>query len=101
MMRRISLKEEVWRKLFSTNSSILCELPGWVSLFSLSEMAMNDNIFFDDTHPVNSKAELDRPNIPNLLVGELSEGSDPAFLQHCDRIYKLIIHEDRKLGLRS
>ena len=64
-------------------------------------MAMNDIIFFDDTHPVNAEADLDRPNIPNLLVGELSEGSDAVFLQHWDRIYKLIIHEDGKLELRS
>ena len=64
-------------------------------------MAMNHIIFFDDTHPVNAEADLDRPNIPNLLVGELSEGSDAVFLRHWDRIYKLIIHEDGKLELRS
>ena len=64
-------------------------------------MGVNDNIFFDDTHLVNVEADLDRPNIPNLLVGELTGGSDAVFLQHWDRIYKLIIHEDGKLELKS
>ena len=63
-------------------------------------MGVNDNIFFDDTNPVNAKAALDRPNIPNLLVGELTKGSDAVFLQHWDRIYKLVIHEDGKLELK-
>ena len=63
-------------------------------------MGVNDNIFFDDTNPVNAEADLDRPNIPNLLVGELTEGSDAVFLQHWDRIYKLVIHEDGKLELK-
>ena len=63
-------------------------------------MGVNDNIFFDDTNPVNAEAALDRPNIPNLLVGELTEGSDAVFLQHWDRIYKLVIHEDGKLELK-
>ena len=63
-------------------------------------MGVNDNIFFDDTNPVNVEADLDRPNIPNLLVGELTEGFDAVFLQHWDRIYKLIIHEDGKLELK-
>ena len=64
-------------------------------------MGVNDNIFFDDPNQVNAEADLDRPNIPNLLVGELTEGSDAVFLQHWDRIYKLIIHEDGKLELKS
>ena len=64
-------------------------------------MGVNDNIFFDDTHPVNVEVDLDGPNIPNLLVGELTEGSDAVFLKHWDRIYKLIIREDGKLELKS
>ena len=63
-------------------------------------MGVNNNIVFDDTNPVNAEADLDRPNIPNLLVGELTEGSDAVFLQHWDRIYKLVIHEDGKLELK-
>ena len=64
-------------------------------------MGVNDNIFFDDSHPVSVEVDLDGPNIPNLLVGELTEGSDAVFLKHWDRIYKLIIREDGKLELKS
>lgn len=45
-------------------------------------MDVNGNIFFDDTDPVNAEVDLDGPNIPNVLVGELTKGSDAVFLQH-------------------
>ena len=64
-------------------------------------MGVNGNIFFDDTDPVNAEVVLDGPNIPNVLVGELTKGSDAVFLQHWNRIYKLIIHDDEKLELKS
>ena len=53
-------------------------------------MGVNGNIFFDDTDPVNVEVDLDGPNIPSVLVGELTEGFDAVFLQHWNRIYKLI-----------
>ena len=63
-------------------------------------MGVNGNILFGDADPEDA-VDLDGPNIPSLLVGELTEGSDAVFLLYWNRIYKLIIHKDGKLELKS
>ena len=64
-------------------------------------MAVKSISFFDDADSVNAEVNVDEPNISNLLVGNLADGSNAVFLQHWNRIYKLIIHKDGKLELKS
>ena len=64
-------------------------------------MGVNGSSFCNKADHVTEEVDLDGPNIPNLLVAELANGSDAVFLQHWNRIYKLIIHEDGKLELKS